>query len=150
MHVLCLYIEAAVSETGRGSTPDSIGSSGSRQVSSGFDSGGQQQSSFQPPASSSSQQPPQQQLPTSQGYQPSEQPPPQSVQPYQQQGNVTSGRNLMLQLLKLCHYFSWTDLTVEIKYCIFNHILFLYKSLLEFYFHHFSFIVQASLLRAMK
>lgn len=78
--------EAAVSETGRGSTPDSIGSSGSRQVSSGFESGGQQQPSFQPPASSS-QQPPQQQLPTSQGYQPSEQqPPPQSVQPYQQQG----------------------------------------------------------------
>lgn len=95
MHVLCLCIEATVSETGRGSTPDSIGSSGSRQVSSGFESGGQQQPSFQPPASSS-QQPPQQQLPTSQGYQPSEQPPPpQSVQPYQQQGNVTCGRNLM-------------------------------------------------------
>jgi acetyl-CoA synthetase len=72
MHVLCLCIEATVSETGRGSTPDSIGSSGSRQVSSGFESGGQQQPSFQPPASSS-QQPPQQQLPTSQGYQPSEQ-----------------------------------------------------------------------------
>ncbi|XP_069684714.1 protein TFG-like isoform X2 [Periplaneta americana] len=78
--------EAAVSETGRGSTPDSIGSSGSRQVSSGFESSGQQQQqpNFQPPPSS--QQPPQQQLPTSQGYQPpDQQPPPQSVQPYQQQ-----------------------------------------------------------------
>ncbi|XP_023715646.1 protein TFG isoform X2 [Cryptotermes secundus] len=75
--------EATVSETGRGSTPDSIGSSGSRQVSSGFESGGQQQ----PPASSSQQPPQQQQIPTSQGYQPSEQqPPPQSGQPYQQQG----------------------------------------------------------------
>jgi len=79
--------EGPVSETGRGSTPDSIGSTGSRQVSSGFEPGGQQQPSFQSQPPSSSQQPPQQQLPNLQGYQPSDQqPPPQSVQPYQQQG----------------------------------------------------------------
>ncbi|KDR11227.1 protein TFG-like [Zootermopsis nevadensis] len=81
--------EAAVSETGRGSTPDSIGSSSSRQVTSGFESGGQQQqqsSGFQPPPLSQPLPQQQQQLPTSQGYQPPEQPPPQSVQPYQQQG----------------------------------------------------------------
>ncbi|PSN50426.1 hypothetical protein C0J52_04954 [Blattella germanica] len=87
--------EAAVSEAGRGSTPDSIGSSGSRQVSSGFEAGGQQTQppaqqppqqppNFQQPPPASSQQPPQPQLPTSQGYQPPDQQhPPQ--QPYQQQ-----------------------------------------------------------------
>ena len=103
--MILFSLKVIVSDAVRGSTPDSIGSSGSRQVSSGFDTTGQQPqpqlqsqqqslpppppqpTNFQQPPPASSQQPPQQQIPTSQGYQPPDQQ--LAAQPYpQQQGTL--------------------------------------------------------------